>query len=92
MLLFGWTSLSPLSLLSTPLSSAHPQTMLWTRCSTIVFLQDHDFQELHKTPLAEQVVSTLRIRRGPSKGGAQQTAKKHAARVESTTSVWMSQA
>ena len=34
-----------------------------------VFSKDRDFQDFLKTPQAKQVASTLRVRRGPSKGG-----------------------
>ena len=43
-----------------------------------VFSKDRDFQEFLKTPDARQVVSTLRIRRGPSNDAAEPPAKKPA--------------
>ena len=33
-----------------------------------VFSKDRDFQDFLKTPQAKQVVSTLRVRKGPSNG------------------------
>jgi uncharacterized protein (DUF952 family) len=55
-----------------------------------VFSKDRDFQDFLKTPQAKQVASTLRIRRGPSRGGkgaAEQPATKLAPGLESTASV-----
>src|SRR5207244_4410496 len=52
-----------------------------------VFLKDRDFQDFLKTPQAKQVASTLRVRKGPSNGAAEEPAKKVAAGVESTPSV-----
>ena len=55
-----------------------------------VFSKDRDFQDVLRTPQAEQVASTLRIRRGPSREGkdaAEQPAKKLMAGVESTTTM-----
>ena len=52
-----------------------------------VFSKDRDFQDFLKTPQARQVVSTLRVRKGPSSGAAQEPAKKLVAGVESTSSV-----
>ena len=52
-----------------------------------VFSKDRDFQEFLKTPQAKQVASTLRVRKGPGNGMADQPAKKLVAGVESTTSV-----
>ena len=52
-----------------------------------VFLKDRDFQDFLKTPQAKQVASTLRVRRGPSNGAAEEPAKKLVAGVESTPSV-----
>src|SRR5207244_8640280 len=52
-----------------------------------VFSKDRDFQEFLKTSQAEQVASTLRVRRGPSNGVEGQSAKKLVAGAESTTSV-----
>jgi hypothetical protein len=51
-----------------------------------VFSKDRDFQEFLKTPLAKDVASTLRVRKGPSNGVAEQPAKKPASGAESTTS------
>ena len=52
-----------------------------------VFSKDRDFQDFLKTPQAKQVASTLRVRKGPSNGATEQTARKLVAGVESTTSV-----
>ena len=52
-----------------------------------VFSKDRDFQEFLKTSQAKQVASTLRVRRGPSNGAAEEPAKKLVAGAESTTSV-----
>jgi len=52
-----------------------------------VFSKDRDFQEFLKTPLAKDVRSTLRVRKGPSNGAAEQPAKKPASGAECTTSV-----
>jgi hypothetical protein len=52
-----------------------------------VFSKDRDFQEFLKSPKATHVASTLRIRKAPSNGAAEQPAKKLAAGAESTTSV-----
>ena len=49
-----------------------------------VFSKDRDFQDFLKTPQAKQVASTLRVRKGPSNGAAEQPPKKLAAGVEST--------
>jgi hypothetical protein len=57
-----------------------------------VFSKDRDFQDFLKTPQAKQVTSTLRIRMGPTNGGAELPAKKLTAGVESTTSVRVSKA
>ncbi len=51
-----------------------------------VFSKDRDFQDFLKTPQANQVASTLRVRRVPSNGKAEQPAKKLATGVESTPS------
>src|ERR1035437_7037995 len=54
-----------------------------------VFSKDRDFQDFLKTPQANQVASTLRVRKGPNKDAkdeAEQPAKKQAAGVESTAS------
>jgi hypothetical protein len=55
-----------------------------------VFSKDRDFQEFLKTSQPEQVMSTLRVRRGPNKDGIEQPAKKLGAGVESTASVRVS--
>ena len=52
-----------------------------------VFSKDRDFQDFLKTPQAKQVASTLRVRKGPSIGAAEEPAKKLVAGVESTPSV-----
>ena len=52
-----------------------------------VFSKDRDFQDFLKTPQAKQVVSTLRVRKGPSNGASEEPAKKLAAGVDSTSSV-----
>jgi hypothetical protein len=52
-----------------------------------VFSKDRDFQDFLKTPQARQVASTLRVRKGPSNGAAEQPAKKLVAGVESMPSV-----
>jgi hypothetical protein len=52
-----------------------------------VFAKDRDFQDFLKTPQAKQIVSTLRVRKGPSNGATEQPTKKLAAGVESTASV-----
>src|SRR5438552_17867526 len=52
-----------------------------------VFSKDRDFQDFLKTPQAKQVASTLRVRKGPSNGAAEEPAKKPVAEVESTPSV-----
>ena len=52
-----------------------------------VFSKDRDFQDFLKTPQANQVASTLRVRKSPSNGAAEEPAKKLVARVESTPSV-----
>ena len=52
-----------------------------------VFSKDRDFQDFLKTPQAKQVPSTLRVRKGPSNGAADESAKKLVAGVESTASV-----
>ena len=41
-----------------------------------VFSKDRDFQDFLKTPQAKQVASTLRVRKGPSNGAAEEPAKK----------------
>jgi hypothetical protein len=52
-----------------------------------VFSKDRDFQDFLKTPHAKQVCPTLRVRKGPSNGAAEEPAKKLVAGVESTASV-----
>jgi hypothetical protein len=52
-----------------------------------VFSKDRDFQDFLKTPQAKQVASTLRIRKAPSNGAAEEPTKKLVAGVESTPSV-----
>ena len=52
-----------------------------------VFSKDRDFQDFLKTPHAKQVAATLRVRKGPSNGAVEQSAKKLVAGVESTASV-----
>ena len=51
-----------------------------------VFSKDRDFQDFLKTPQAKQVASTLRVRKGPSNGTAEEPIKKVVAGVESTPS------
>src|ERR1700726_3538992 len=51
-----------------------------------VFSKDRDFQDFLKTPQAKQVASTLRVRKGPSNGATEQTARKLVAGVESAAS------
>jgi hypothetical protein len=91
-LLFGWMNAPPRRSISTPLSSTHPQTMLWDKALNYVFSRDRDFQDFLKTPQAKQLASTLRIRKGPSKDAAEQPAKKLTSGVESTGSVRVSKA
>ena len=53
-----------------------------------VFSKDRDFQEFLKTPQANDVASTLRVRKGPSNGAvAERPAKKRSAGAESAASV-----
>ena len=52
-----------------------------------VFSKDRDFQDFLKTPQAKQVVSTLRVRKGPSNAASEEPAKKLVAGVDSTSSV-----
>jgi hypothetical protein len=52
-----------------------------------VFSKDRDFQDFLKTPQAKQVASTLRVRKAPSNGAADEATKKLVAGVESTPSV-----
>jgi len=48
-----------------------------------VFSKDRDFQDFLKTPHAEQVAPTLRVRKGTANGAVEQPAKKLVAGVES---------
>jgi len=60
------------------------------RALTYVFSKDRDFQDFLKTPQAQQVAATLRIRKGPGKGAPdvpEQSAKKPVAGMESAASV-----
>jgi hypothetical protein len=66
MLLVGWTSLSLRSLLSTPPSHAHPQTILWDKALDYILSNDCDLANFLKTPQAKQADSTLRICKGAS--------------------------
>jgi hypothetical protein len=52
-----------------------------------VFSKDRDFQDFLKTPQAMQVASTLRVRKGPSNGAVEESAKKLTAGVESAAFV-----
>jgi hypothetical protein len=52
-----------------------------------VFSKDRDFQDFLKTPQAKDVASTLRIRKGPNNGGAEQPLRRPAAGVESKPAV-----
>jgi hypothetical protein len=52
-----------------------------------VFSKDRDFQDFLKTPRAKQVSPALRVRKGPTNGAAEKTAKKLVAGVESTLPV-----
>src|SRR5260370_42335745 len=54
---------------------------------TYLFSKGRDFQDFLKTPQAKQVASTLRVRKGPSNGAAEESAKKLVAGVESTASL-----
>ena len=56
------------------------------KASNYVFSKDRDFQDFLKTQQANQVASTLRVRRVPSNGKAEEPAKKLATGVESTPS------
>ena len=47
-----------------------------------VFSKDRDFQDFLKTPQAKQVASTLRVRKAPSNGAADEPTKKLVAGVE----------
>jgi hypothetical protein len=52
-----------------------------------VFGKDRDFQEFLKSPQAQRITPTLRIRRAPVSDTAEQAGKKHDAGVESVESV-----
>ncbi len=52
-----------------------------------VFLKDRDFQEFLKTPQAQNVTPTLRIRRATASDAVEQAAKKSVFGVESAESV-----
>jgi len=52
-----------------------------------VFAKDRDFQEFLKTPQAQKVAPTLRIRRVVASNGSEPAGKKAAAGVESVESV-----
>jgi hypothetical protein len=56
------------------------------RALNYVFSKDRDFQDLLKTPQSKQVASTLRVRKGPSNGGAEEPEKKLVSGVEPTAS------
>jgi hypothetical protein len=57
-----------------------------------VFSKDHDFQEFLRTPEAQRITPTLRVRRGAVPDAVEQGNKKPAAGVESTDSVRVLQA
>jgi hypothetical protein len=52
-----------------------------------VFSKDRDFQEFLKTPQAQKVAPTLRVRRAPASDAAEQAGKKPVAGAESVNSV-----
>ena len=52
-----------------------------------VFSKDRDFQDFLKTPQAEAVASTLRVRKGPGNGVTEQRPKMLAAGLESKPAV-----
>ena len=52
-----------------------------------VFSKDRDFQDFLKTPHAKQVSPTLRVRKGPANGAAEQPARKLVAGGDSPASV-----
>lgn len=54
---------------------------------TYVFSKDRDFQEFLKTPQAQKVTPTLRVRRTAAPEAVEQANRKPAAGVESTDSV-----
>jgi len=51
-----------------------------------VFSKDRDFQEFLKTPQAKQAASTLRVRKAPSNGAAEQPPTKPTSGMETTSS------
>src|ERR1700722_4824463 len=57
-----------------------------------VFSKDRDFQDFLKTPQANQVTSTLRVRKVPVNEAPEQPAKKPIAGVKPTESVQVSKA
>ena len=57
-----------------------------------VFSKDRDFQDFLKTPQAGQVVSTLRIRKGPGNEAPEQPVKKAVAGAKPTESAVVSKA
>ena len=57
-----------------------------------VFSKDRDFQDFLKTPQANKVTSTLRIRKAPVNEAPEQPAKKSIAGVKLTESVQVSKA
>ena len=57
-----------------------------------VFSKDRDFQDFLKTPQSGQVVSTLRIRKGPSNEAPVQPVKKAVAGAKPTESAAVSKA
>jgi hypothetical protein len=57
-----------------------------------VFSKDRDFQEFLKTPQANQVASTLRVRRGANKDGTEQSVGKVLTALEPAPSVRVSKA
>lgn len=52
-----------------------------------VFGKDRDFQEFLKTPQAQRITPSLRIRRAPASDGVERVGKKSAAGKESVDSV-----
>ena len=57
-----------------------------------VFSKDRDFQDFLKTPQAKQVASTLRVRKSPSNGAAEQPAKMSVTVADSMPSLQVSKA
>jgi hypothetical protein len=51
-----------------------------------VFSKDREFQEFFKTPQAKQAASTLRVRKAPSNGAAEEPPTKSISGVEATSS------